>query len=270
VKDAGVPGRATADRGTDNRAIGNRGTADAGIPDAGLPSAASSKLGVATTTLLVFQTGSDSLPESRNICSESATGTWRKNRFAASLEAAIVTTRDISGSFSITSFAVLAHGNVGGRFNIGPDTVDPSTLPRYVRQFTELSRILAPQADIFIFGCASGFEEGGSVLLKELSKLLTGRRVIGFSRFNAVNPKGSRRESGRICFDPDVWCSDVTSSLEALNAQAKGKPLFINPATDSAPQAKIAKDGAIVKWPAGENPRKHDANLKDVIKRFGG
>jgi hypothetical protein len=62
----------------------------------------------------------------------------------------------------------------------------------------------------------------------------------------------------------------VTNSLDAANAEGKGKSLFINPATDSAPQAKISKDGAIVKWPTGENPNKHDAKLKDIIKRFGG
>jgi hypothetical protein len=210
------------------------------------------------------------LLESRNICSESAAGRFQKNRLVTSLDAVITTTRDISIAFSIASLAFLAHGNVGGRFTVGQDVVDPVTLPRYARQFTELSRLISPQADIFIFGCASGFEEGGSVLLKELSKLLPGRRVIGFSRFNAVNPTGIRRENGRACFDPDVWCTDVTNSLDAINAQGKGKPLFINPATESAPQAKVAKDGVIVIWPKGENREKHDAKLKDVIKRFGG
>lgn len=273
MTDAGVTGRATGDPGTPNRKTSDRRTdaGSRGLPDAGAPAAAPpAKQALPTTTLLVYQTGSETLSESRNICSESAVGTWRKNRLATNLEAAITTARDISNAFSITNFAVLAHGNAGGRFIVGSDDVNPATLPRYARQFTELSRVLAPQADIFIFGCDSGYEEGGSVLLKELSKLLPGRRVIGFSRFNAVNPKGTRREGGSVCFDPDVWCTDVTNSLDAMNAQGKGKPLFVNPATDSAPQAKIAKEGAIIKWPDGENPKKHDAKLKDVIKRFGG
>jgi hypothetical protein len=70
---------------------------------------------------------------------------------------------------------------------------------------------------------------------------------------------------GRSCFDPEVWASNFRS---AIDAAAPGSKPFVNEATENAPQAKVARDGRIVKWPSDESPKTDDATKEDALKRW--
>jgi hypothetical protein len=53
-----------------------------------------------------------------------------------------------------------------------------------------------------------------------------------------------------------------------LIVNAPGESPYVNLATEDAPQAKVAQDGKIVKWPSDENPKKDDGEKKDVLKNW--
>jgi hypothetical protein len=80
-------------------------------------------------------------------------------------------------------------------------------------------------------------------------------------------PKLVRRQGGKPCHDPVIWCTNVQSPNIPFT--------FVNEATDSAPQAKIAQNGKIIRWPsfstdwiAPEDPKKKDGTLKDCAPLY--
>jgi hypothetical protein len=227
-----------------------------------------------TTSLLVFQVQKDRSAEAQNICPEpAAENPFRKTKLVTSLAEMVGVVKETADQASVAKFAILAHGDMGGQFSVGKDVVNPGTIGSLKGTLVELDRYLAHGADVFLFGCTAATGKDGSILLKELSKLLPGRRIIGFDFVNILNPENPRRGEGKagFCSDPDIWVTSAKDVGEWQNLwRLKGKEMIKNRATDEAPQAKIAKDGKIVTFPADEDPKRHDAELKDRIRVWKG
>ena len=225
--------------------------------------------------LLVYHVAKAGSPEAQHICQAPQTGPWQRARLATSVADLVKTVEDTGANFSITNLGILSHGDANGAFVIGKDTVNPDSLGGYRAQLGKLERYLAPDADVLVLGCVSGGGKAGSDLLKALSRILPGRRVIGFNVVNVVRPNFKRKEGGKPCYDPDVWATLAGDSLtldlfKKKVGGARIEEAYVNRADASAPQAKIAKDGQIVKW-AKKWPKfeedEIDADEKDELKR---
>jgi hypothetical protein len=158
---------------------------------------------------------------------------------------------DASNAGPIPKLGVLAHGDHPGVINIGSTLVDidqPETIEATRARLTGLGHYLTADADVYIFGCISGKGRQGSALLSELSQMLPGRRIIGFTKITAVEPSG-------LPVPPHIKMTDIESTA------LRGKIGFKEAATDTASTAKIARDGKIVKWPTDESKEKEDQAL---------
>jgi hypothetical protein len=248
-------------------------TGGAGLPARMLSSmilGASPDAGAVKTGLFAYHVGTDTIAEAKNICSEPIKGPYRKTVYVENMKA--LSTAVGAADFKVTRLGVLVHGDVGGRLWVGDDELNPATVEDFKSDFQSLSKNLTKDATFLAYGCVSGVGKDGSVLLKQISKLLPGRSIVGFNVINSVNPTSMRKEGanvfgwgGRSCFDPEVWASNFRS---AIDAAAPGSKPFVNEATENAPQAKVARDGRIVKWPSDESPKTDDATKEDALKRW--
>jgi hypothetical protein len=264
--------RATARRGTDGgRAIGpaNRGVPDAGTPpgrpsgpgpggSGGTPEAGS----LPTTSLLVFQTETDSITghiaETQRMRPEPETGIWRKTKLARSVVELVGAVKEVAAESRITTLGILAHGDLGGRLYIGNDMVDWDTIAGYRNQLGELTRYLDSNADVLILGCVFGADALGSAMLRELSKILPGRKIIGFNGINTVASLNPDKDS--FVWDPEIFTSNAKDKDQYAAWQRMKKIKEVR-ADAKAGQAKIAKDGVIIKWPDDEQKKKPDTRL---------
>ena len=226
----------------------------AATPDAGTP----------TGGLFVYNIGTDTIPEAKNICSEPKNSMWRKSVYLSNISALADVVR--AAGFTVTELGVLVHGDIGGRLWIGDDEVNPATIDKFTANFESLDKTLARGATVFFFGCVSALGKHGSVLLKEISHLLPSHKIVGFDVVTSLKPTDIRREGGTFlglgdhaCYDPEVWTSDSRSKMNVR------KP-FVNRATADAPEAKVAQGGRIIKWPHDENSKTDDATKSDVLK----
>jgi Domain of unknown function (DUF4347) len=281
--------RGTDRRGTEDRGTARRGGADAAVPStrtAGRPDTGSDtgphRAGLPPIGLLVYQVAregaggsSPRIAEAQNICEQPQRGLWQRTRLIGGVASLVDTVRSFAAQFHIVRLGILAHGDAGGVITIGADAINPATFETFRGSISQLRNYLAPSADIFIYGCVSATSKAGSALLKEISTILPGRRIIGFNVINIVKkPMGTsevRRQDGKPCFDPEIWCTNVRAS----NTPFK----FVNEATDLAPQAKIAQNGKVTKWPNftdmkyqifPENQKSDDSTLEKEAVPFGG
>jgi hypothetical protein len=232
--------------------------------------AASPDAGLLKTGLFAYHIGTGTIAESKNICAEPIKGPYRKAVYVENVKALATAVGDAENK--VTVLGILVHGDAGGRLWIGNDELNPATIEDYKSDFDALSKNLAKDATVFAYGCVSGLGKDGSVLLKELSRLLPGRKIVGFNVVNSVKPTSMRKEGegyfglgGHSCYDPEVWTTSVRS---ALVINAPGASAYVNAATEDAPQAKVAQDGKIVKWPSDESPKNDDAEKQDVLKKW--
>jgi hypothetical protein len=222
--------------------------------------------GMSKGGLFAYHLAIDNKPEAQYICSEPKKGKWRESVYVKNMNALAGVVG--AAGFTVTELGILAHGDAGGRVWMGDDELNPATIENFTADFNSLDNTLTKDATVFIFGCVSGLEKDGSVLLKEVSKLLPGRKIVGFNVVNSVRPTGIRREGGNFlgfgshpCYDPEVWASDSRSLLNVRNP-------YVNLATENAPQAKVAQSGKIIKWPSDESPKTDDAVKKDVLRHW--
>jgi len=129
---------------------------------------------------------------------------------------------------------IVAHGDAGGLVNLGsPLTVE--SIRAFQVQLIRLHWYLKPEAVVTFYSCVAGVGQAGSELLKVLSIWLPGRWIVAFTVFGIV---------GTIMGQPGVMGyntrNDPSTSLGLLNP--------------SIPYTKIARNGQIVRWPAGEGP----------------
>ncbi len=258
----GLPDAGAAKVG--DRAI-QRGVGDAGVPDAG-----SAPPVLAPTSLLLYHTASETLAESKNICAEPKFGLWRKARVFQSLDEAIQIASTTASSSNVTTLGILTHGDRGGAFGVGSGEVNPATFAQFKSQLAKLLGTVAPGGDVIIFGCNTGQQEDGSAMLKEVSKLIPGRRVIAFGVRTAVGTAATQKGKSGTCFDPDIFATPIRTLAELQVLRNERGKLFVERATAEAKKAKVAKDGKIIKWPDDETPSKYDKDLRDVIKKWGG
>jgi hypothetical protein len=228
--------------------------------------AAAPDAGMGKTGLFTYNVGTES--QSDNICSEPKNGPWSKAVYVKNVKALV----QIVGSagFKVTQLGILVHGDVGGRLWVGDDELNPVTIENYKTDFEKLANNLTGDATVLVYGCVSGLGKDGSVLLKEFSQMLPGRKIVGFNVVNAVKPTSLRRQGGFLpgtgspCYDTEVWETDSRSGLTAN----LGQKVYVNAATEDSPHAKVAQAGKIIRWPSDESPKKDDATLKDVLKNW--
>lgn len=222
--------------------------------------------GLGRTGLFVYHVAIDNIPELQHVCPEPEKGPWRKTAYIKNVKDLVAVTG--ACGYRVSRLDILVHGDVGGRLWIGDDEVNPGTLDKYKTDLNILATYLTEDATVVLYGCVSGLSKDGSVLLKELSKLLSGRQVVGFNVINTFNARDARRVGGgwfgvgsHVCYDPEIWATDSRSTLTVSHN-------FVNVATPDAPQAKIAKGGQITKWPLDETAKMDDATKEDVLKRW--
>lgn len=128
---------------------------------------------------------------------------------------------------------IVAHGDAGGLVNLG-SPLTPETIDGFRNVLHTLRWYLKPHAVLAFYSCVAAVGEGGSKLLEELSRLLPGRYIVGFT----------------------VWGVGSTimgyPGIMEYSLQYRGSSIgLLNP---SIPYTKIALNGSIVRWPDGEGP----------------
>lgn len=240
----------------------------AAAPEAGVappPSAAAEPQpairGVGLYTYTVAKPG---VRESITFCEKPENPLWQKAVRVGSIDDIVAAAKPMG---RLTRLGILAHEGdwSAGSVGIGADQVNPLT----VEKLRRLEEVLEPDATVYFFGCLAGKGKDGTVFLKTVSSLLKGRRVIGFTTRTQLNTQPNvgktRREGGVIfghtCADPDLW---TTKTLEGETG------LPASPATESAPEAKHARDGKIIRWPRDEahNIPLNDATLEERRKFY--
>jgi hypothetical protein len=261
--------RATARRGTDGgRAIGpaNRGVPDAGTPPGrpsgpgpggagGTPDAGS----LPPTTLLVHFFFDE--PAERNLlCPEPKTGDWRKTIRVASFDDVVQVVSKTAATAQVSDLGILVKGS-SGRIYVGKDTVDLRNFQDFRSGFTDIDRHLKPGGEVVFLGCNCGADKDGSVFLKELSKLMPSRPIVGFNVVQDVRPAIPTT----TCWEPRI----STTPYRDHGGEPDG------PATSTSKHAKVAQGGRITQFPFDEdgekNPKKFDGELtdRDIKKRWG-
>ena len=172
---------------------------------------------------------------------------------------------------SITTLGILVHGDREGRIDVAGDVIAAENVSEYADRLKELNKFLAPNADIFLYGCIAGYGTLGDKLLTDLSKLFPGHRVIGFDTLTEA-----KTESVKAGF-LGGWVTDLksiqaqplgqrdTGQMAVKNRQTPEDLAGVRDATDAAPQAKIALGGKIVGVPQDE--RRPAATLKNQLRQ---
>ena len=217
-------------------------TPDAGVVEAGL------------LTYRVKQGDQTETP----ICAQPTKGLYRKAVAISSMDD-IVSALKAFGSKAST-LGILAHGDQGGNVELGNEVLDVWSLDSFRSKFDDINAGLRDDATLYIYGCLSGAGRNGSVMLKEISKMLPRKRVVGFNVLVLVKPSIARLEDtnflgfgGRRCYDPDMWATTVKSKLGASTNMIWNDSV---PATPDAISAKVAMNGIITVWPKDEESQK--------------
>lgn len=158
------------------------------------------------------------------------------------------------GPAQLSRLGILAHGDFNGEVQIGSDLLNLKTIGALRGKLLSLNALLARNADVYLYGCVAGGSAPGSALLKELSLILPGRRIIGFNTVTRITIREAKLP-GQSGF---LWPNIKATKLKARLDIPAEEPL--PDADEAAPQAKAARDGKIVKWPADEvnNQSLHD------------
>jgi hypothetical protein len=129
---------------------------------------------------------------------------------------------------------IVAHGDAGGLIQLGrPLTLE--TLPSFANSLNRLRYYLKPEAVVTFYSCIAAVGEGGTNLLKSLSRHLPGRWIVAFTVFGIAST--IMGHPGLMGYNVNL---DPTRSMGMLNP--------------SIPYAKWAHNGEIVHWPVGEGP----------------
>jgi hypothetical protein len=218
--------------------------------------------GVGKTGLFTYHVASGTKAETV-ICSEPQVGNWRK---AVPINSVKDLAKAAAGAgYKISDLAILAHGDAGGQISLGDDTLITGNIGDFATEFRSINGNLSENANVYIYGCLSGVGIDGTVLLKELSKMLPKKKIVGFNVITVVKPGVPRKEGGSVfgnsCYDPNMWATKIvgTSQQSVRDMWAQG-----NAATPDAPQAKVALNGEIEKWPADEDKAKNDATKQPL------
>ena len=138
---------------------------------------------------------------------------------------------------SIHRIGIVTHGDSNGVVQFPPDITHLNIRSdRNIRSLIQrFGTLLSPTASIIIYGCLAGRGQEGNTLLIEISNLLPGRTIIGFTTVSAVGPSGNAgdiRDTGLTAYSGGLSVSSI-SRLPLQNEQS-----------DSA---KWARNGAIVR-----------------------
>jgi hypothetical protein len=236
--------------------------------------------GVVGDGLLAFHVKQGDQRET-SICEFPAKGLYRK-AVAVSSMGDIVSALKGFGSKAST-LGILAHGDSGGTIELGDEVLNVWKLDSFRSKFRDINDGLRDDATVYIYGCVSATGQNGTALLKEISKMLPHKKVVGFNVIVIVKPSSPRSEGGtflscggRRCYDPDMWATTVQSTVGAGTATLWNDSV---PATPDASSAKVALDGEITVWPKDEESRKEkndafveplklDAETMQLVKKW--
>jgi Domain of unknown function (DUF4157)/Domain of unknown function (DUF4347) len=195
------------------------------------------------------------------ICEKPEKGDWEMARAFDDLDALVKDVETVAKDFKLRKLGILAHGDVGGVIHIGTTEINVANLDASRAKISTLAGFLTPDADVYVYGCVSAVGRAGSALLKELSSMLPGRRIIGFNVLTST-PMAGHFAAAEMCIWPDIQATDMKSDLfKDINKSRV-------PATESAAAAKIAKDGVIIKWPADERKERDDGTKESESHWF--
>src|SRR5262249_20386567 len=146
-----------------------------------------------TTSLMVFETKKHGIPETQHLATEPKTGIWGRTVLVHSFDDIVSAAKERAASTGkLAALGILVHGDAGGQFTVGGKTFTVENLP--MEKLKELATFLAPDANVYLYGCISAVDKAGSVLLKTLSEALPGRLIIGFVSLNDLEAVNVRLE----------------------------------------------------------------------------
>lgn len=204
------------------------------------------------------------------ICAHPISGPYRKAVAISSMGSIVSALNDFGSKAS--TLGILAHGDAGGTVELGDEVLTVWTLDSFKSKFDDINAGLRDDATVYIYGCLSGAGQNGSVLLKEISKMLPHKKIVGFNVLVIVKPSTSRKEGsnflglgGRRCYDPDMWATTVQSKLGVGTDKLWDDSVAALP---DARSAKVVVDGVVTSWPKDEEAQKarNDA-VKEPLKR---
>lgn len=140
-----------------------------------------------------------------------------------------------------------------------PDPSDPIN--------SSMQRSQQNASTIILVSCNTGAGEGGTDLLEQLSYRWPNRKVVGFSTTVVIPNLHTREESpGVNCVPPLVLdsgqhgmhISESDAWMQAFRIRHTRNPQRLPFADALAENAKIARNGHLIAWPANE-PRHHTA-----------
>lgn len=154
--------------------------------------------------------------------------------------------------------AINSHGIEGELQINGTSTpgITADNVSTYGADLKAIGDYLVVGGSVFLMGCLAGRGKAGTELLVALSRIWGGCRVIGFSTIG-YRSSGGMKATGDSCFAPGMRDTDETSSWSESQMDKRFKSMWYDMtklpwASSTSPHAKIAKNGAITKWPDGE------------------
>jgi len=145
----------------------------------------------------------------------------------------------------VAQLGIVAHGIRGesldpGVIHLNP-TLSAASLQRDPRIAAELASIgrafLQPAAQVTLYACAAGGGPQGTALLTALSRIWSGRTVVGFVTYGDVSSGG---------MSAALAAGNVTDTLTGVPTSAPPGAPRLGPGRASAKQAY---EGLIVQWP---------------------
>jgi len=158
----------------------------------------------------------------------------------------------------LRKLAVVVHGDSGGLLQLQEGNLTASTAGRYSKDLQAIRDYLWTNARVIFYSCIAGRGEGGTALLKELSKkYFPGRHVIGFERFGKISDARLATVGGQA--PGAMWCGKSTVPTD---------PGCDPPSVVDKPTSQILSEYSIyAKWSyRGEIIKKpHDEIVQEIV-----
>jgi hypothetical protein len=173
----------------------------------------------------------------------------------------------------IARLAIMAHGDQPGVVQVSGKGKQPDLTGNTVGDVEDSLRTignhLQGDAIVLFMSCIAGAGTPGTFLLRRLSEIWPGRRVVGFSTTGYIHG-GEQYRKGEACTEPGVRDTGDRYALVGKNPDLSYAPLWKNLQkmpwfSEMSPNAKVVLNSRVLQYPVGEVPPA-PAGMGDVPK----
>ncbi len=194
-------------------------------------------------------------------CKEPTEGPWEITAEIINLSELVKTVERMAANVPLKKLGIFGNRATGeGQLALLEETIDAKNVDQYSAELSKLDRYLTSDADLYLLNCQAGAWKKGTTFLTKLSKLLPGRRIIGFTTETILpiphETFSKTVSSSRKCLEPsEIKITDIQDMPQGLTVEQQLKIIKQRaPVADNLPQTKIAKNGEIIRWPVIEQP----------------